>query len=132
MTAMLEIFMILITQSPDGELNGAFAVQPDREVCETKMPGIVAVVETSGVVVREAVCASGDWPFDRFLHAYEDEDAAAEPHTYLVAFDNGRSQAVTITQWTKKSACTTTSENGSANSRSYCVSSRQRWKSDGE
>ena len=30
---MLEVFMILITQSPDGELSGAFAVQQGREAC---------------------------------------------------------------------------------------------------
>ena len=130
--------MILITESPGGELSGAFAVQPDREVCETKLPGITAVVETTGVVVREAVCVPGDWQFSRFLHSFEEENIPEELHTYLVTFDDSKSPSVTVTAVTSKSECMSTLENESADKgrssslRLYCVSSRQRLPSGDE
>ena len=120
---MLEIFMILITEEPDGGLNGAFAVQQSLESCEARLPAITAIIADGGTAVHEAVCVEGNWRFSEFRHTYEEaESAASESHTYLVTYNDGPSPAVTIAPKASLSMC----EPAKAESRSYCVTSRQQ------
>lgn len=119
---MLEIFMILITEEPDGGLSGAFAIQQGRESCEARLPAITSIIANGGTVIHEAVCVEGDWQFSEFRHSYEEENVTSELHTYLVTFDDGPSPTVTISPKTSMSMC----ESAKADSRTYCVTSRQR------
>ncbi len=128
MNPLVEVFMILITQAPGGELSGAFAVQKSREHCDGRLPAIAAVVEASGTAVLESVCASGTWSFSPYVHGFEASSSDGEMQVYRVSFDEDSPTSVAITPAVDRSACE--SSLATASPRTYCVSSRQRLLGD--
>ena len=117
--------MILIIESPDGELSGAFAVQQGREACESRLPGISAVIESDGTKILEGACIEGDWQFSKFMHSYEDGAEAQERHTYLVRFDDDGTPSMTVVPQSGMEQCNAALADGGDQPRSYCVTSRQ-------
>ena len=129
MMTALEVVMILITNSPDGILNGAFAMQQDLESCETRLPGITAVIKSSGVDVHESLCAEGDWSFTDFRHSYEeDENDSKHVFHYRVLFGDEQNPVISILPVEKLADCASESAKAQEGERAYCVVSRQQLK----
>ena len=129
MMTALDVVMILITSTPDGVMDGAFAMQQDMESCETRLPGITAVIKSTGVTVHESVCAEGEWSFTDFRHSYEeDENATKDVFSYRVLFDDKGSPAIKILRVERMADCVAETDSAPASKRSYCVVSRQQMK----